>query len=309
MTTPPRDWFWIALLAPALWAVGNHIDKYLLDRDFRSKGIGPLLVFSSVIGLVAATAILFFRPGVLAIAPEHAALVVLNGALYVLSLVPYYLALRRDEASIVVPLFQTTAVFSYGFGLLILGERLTSAQLAAAALILGGSVLLTLELHKEQTRFKLDVFLLMMVASVINALNWLLFKYVAVREDFWRTSFWEYVGFLSVAVCALLFVKRVRRTFFDVLRENRPRTLGLVTLNEVVSLGAKTATNAASLTAPLALISTVHGFQPFFVLLYGVLLTVLAPGHVREDLTHVALFQKATAITLTVCGTWMLSAG
>lgn len=304
---PPRDWFLVALLAPALWAVGNHIDKYLLSNELRLRGIGPLLLFSSLVGLPAIVFIGVLRPGVLSIAPQNAALVVLNGILYVLSLVPYYYALQKDEASIVVPLFQTTAVFSYVFGLTVLGEKLSSPQILACLMIIAGSALLSIELHREQARFKKSVLLLMLLASLLNAVNWLLFKYVAIQEDFWTTSFWEYVGFLSVAVVSLVFVKSFRNDFVCVFRENRFRVLGLVGVNEFVSIGAKTATNVASLTAPLALISTVHGFQPFFVLCYGVFLTLVFPRHVSEDLTRAAILQKVTAVTLTIAGTWLLN--
>jgi uncharacterized membrane protein len=56
--------------------------------------------------------ILIVQPDVLRIAPLHAVIVMLNGMVYVLGLLPYLYALQRDEASIVVPLFQTSAVFS-----------------------------------------------------------------------------------------------------------------------------------------------------------------------------------------------------
>jgi uncharacterized membrane protein len=307
ITHAANTWFSIALLAPALWAIGNHIDKYLLDRELKSIGIGPLLLLSSLVGLPAMAVILAVHSDVFSISPRNGVLIVLNGILYVLSLIPYYYALQRDEASIVVPLFQTTAVFSYLFGLFVLDEKLTLLQIAACLLIVFGSALLTLEINRKKSRMKFDVFALMLAASFLNALNWLLFKYVAIHEDFWKTSFWEYVGFVLVALCALLFGKSLRSDFVDFLRMNRSRVLGLVGLNELVSIGAKTATNIASLAAPLALISTVHGLQPFFVLIYGVLLTLAAPHHFRENLTTVAIIQKIAAITLTVGGTLMLN--
>lgn len=308
MTTHAANtWFFIALLAPALWAIGNHIDKYLLDKELKAMGIGPLLLSSSLVGLPAMAIILSLRSDVLTISPGHGALIVLNGILYVLSLIPYYYALQRDEASIVVPLFQTTAVFSYVFGLIVLDERLTLFQIIACLLIVSGSALLTLEMKRKRSRFKFDVFALMLAASFLNALNWLLFKYVAIHEDFWKTSFWEYVGFVLVAVGALIFCESYRLNLLRVLREKRTRVFGLVGLNELVSICAKTATNIASLAAPLALISTVHGLQPFFVLCYGVLLTLAAPSHYREELTSHAIIQKLAAITMTISGTLMLN--
>lgn len=300
------NWLYIALLSPALWAIGNHIDKFLLDKRLREGGVGSLILFSSLIGLVPVPVILLIHPAVLNISPSHAGIVFLNGVLYVVSLLPYLHALHRDEASIVVPLFQTTAVFSYVFGLLVLGETLTTLQLFAAALIILGSIALSLELKPHGYRLKTDVLVLMLVASLLNALNWLLFKFVAVQEDFWVSSFWEYLGFIAFGLFAFVCIQPWRAEFLAVLKANRASVLGLVALNEGVSLAAKVTTNVASLTAPLALISTVHGLQPAFVLLYGVLLTLFVPSYGRENLGKRAIIQKVAAIALTIAGTYML---
>jgi uncharacterized membrane protein len=286
------DWLYIALLSPALWAAGNHIDKFLLAKRLRAGGVGSLILFSSLIGFVPVFLILFIHPAVLDISLRNAGIVILNGALYIASLLPYLHALHRDEASIVVPLFQTTAVFSYIFGLLVLGETLTLLQGLAAALIILGSLALSLEfqpkLEAQRLRIKTDVLLLMLLASLLNALNWLLFKFVAVQEDFWVSSFWEYIGFISFGVLAFLWVKPWRDEFFAVLKANSASVLSLAALNEGLSLTAKIATNIASLTAPLALISTVHGLQPAFVLGYGVLLTLFVPSYGKENLSKSA---------------------
>jgi uncharacterized membrane protein len=302
------NWIFIALLSPALWAIGNHIDKFLLERRMRTGGVGSLVLFSSLIGLIPLPVIFLVRPTVFDISLRNACLVMLNGVLYVLSLLPYLHALHRDDASIVVPLFQITAVFSYAAGLIFLDERLTGLQLFAAALIILGSIALSLEFRQHGYRLKADVLALMVLASLLNALNWLIFKFVAVQENFWVSSFWEYLGFIAFGLLAFICIKSWRHEFMAVLRANRRSTLGLVALNEGVSLAAKVATNIASLAAPLALISTLHGLQPVFVLMFGVLLTLLVPGYGREKLGKRVIAQKVTAIALTMTGTYLLGA-
>ena len=118
-------WILIALLAPACWALGNHIDKYLLGQRLDQRGIGSLMLFSALIGLPMMLLIVLIQPGVFQLSPLAGAIMMLNGMLYVIGLLPYFYALQHDEASIVVPLFQTTAVFSYLLGFVVLGEELT----------------------------------------------------------------------------------------------------------------------------------------------------------------------------------------
>src|SRR5262249_4261516 len=262
-------WISIALLAPALWALGNHIDKYLLGRRLDQRGVGSLMLFSALIGLPILPLILLFRPGVFLLSFLDAAILMLNGMLYVLGLLPYFYALQKDEASVVVPLFQTSAVFSYILGLLVLDEQLTGWQIGAALLIVVGSILITLEIEQRRSKFKAKLFALMLLASLLNALNWLLFKVVAVREDFWISSFWEYAGFALAGLLMLLFIKSYRHEFMAVLRQSKLNVLGLVAINENLSLAAKTAPNLASLLAPPALISTLPGLQALFVFLFG----------------------------------------
>jgi len=300
-------WILIALLAPACWALGNHIDKYLLGQRLDQRGIGSLMLFSALIGLPMMLLILLIGPGVFQLSPLDGAIMMLNGMLYVLGLLPYFYALQNDEASIVVPLFQTTAIFSYLLGLLVLGEELTVYQIGSALLIVIGSIMITLEIDQRRSKFKAKVFALMLLASLLNALNWLLFKVVAIREDFWVSSFWEYAGFTLAGVLMLLFIKSYRSEFVAVLRQSKLNVLGLVALNETLSLAAKTATNLASLLAPLALISTVHGLQPLFVFIYGVLLTLYLPRYGSERLNAGIIFQKVAAITLMVIGTSLLT--
>ena len=197
-------WLLIALLAPTLWAVTNHIDKYLLNQQLDQRGIGALLTASALIGLPCMLAIVLLRPGVLHISLFHSLMMVANGVLYIVGLLPYLYALQRDETSIIVPLFQTTAIFSYLLGLIFLDEQLSIRQLAAVLLLVGGAVIISLERKWQLVQFKADVFWLMLLAALLNALNWFVFKYVAIQDDFWATSFWEYAGFLLTALFILM---------------------------------------------------------------------------------------------------------
>lgn len=44
-------WIAVAFVAPVLWAVSTHIDKYPVDRYFSTTDVGPLLVFTGIINL------------------------------------------------------------------------------------------------------------------------------------------------------------------------------------------------------------------------------------------------------------------
>jgi hypothetical protein len=51
----------------------------------------------------------------------------------------------------------------------------------------------------------------------------------------------------------------------------------------------------------------VHGLQPLFVFIFGVLLTLYLPRYGSERLNARIIFQKVAAITLMVIGTSLLT--
>jgi len=301
------NWFIIALIAPFLWAITNHIDKHLINKYFRKGGVGSIIIFSSLIGIFVLPFILIIHPAVFTIKPILALLIIINGSIYVLSLLPYLYALAEDEASIVVPLFQTIPVFSYVLAFFVLGERLTGIQIIASLLIILGAMVLSLDLNQKKIKFKKKVFWLMFLASFSVALNGLIFKYVAIQEDFWTTSFWEYIGFAILSIILLVFIKSYRDQFLLVIRNNRRVVLGWNTINEVLNIIAKIAMNFATLLAPLALVWVVNGFQPFFVLIFGIIITLFFPYFGKEILVKKYLIQKVIAIAIMFVGVYMLN--
>jgi hypothetical protein len=58
------EWFYIALAAPALWSAVNYIDKYLVEKYFKGGGIGALLIFSSLVGIIVIPFIPLFERGI-----------------------------------------------------------------------------------------------------------------------------------------------------------------------------------------------------------------------------------------------------
>jgi len=299
------NWFFIALIAPALWAITNHIDKHLINKYFKGGGVGVLLIFSSLIGILVLPFILIIQPDVFSIKPLFAFLITLNGFLYILGLLPYYYALKEDETSIVVPLFQTIPVFSYILAFVVLGEVLTIIQVFASLAIIVGAVLLSLDLDKKKLKQK--VFWLMLLASFSTALNGLIFKFVAIKEDFWTTGFWEYIGFVILSVILLIFIGSYRKQFLSVIKLNRVPVLSLNTINEILNIIAKIVMNFATLLAPLALVWVVNGFQPFFVLIFGVIITLFFPYFGKELLVKKHLIQKIVAISIMFVGMYILN--
>jgi len=71
---------------------------------------------------------------------------VLSGALGVACLILYFKALQDNEASVVVPYYQTIPIFGFILGYFILGEVLNASQIVACGLVIIGTIILSLDL-------------------------------------------------------------------------------------------------------------------------------------------------------------------
>lgn len=302
------NWFLIGLIPPSLWSITNHLDKYLISKYFKGGGVGALMVFSSLIGLLLLPVILIFNPNVFSISILNATLIAFNGFFYVLAVLPYFYALERDEASIAVPLFQMIPVISYVLAYFILGEILTPKQIIAGVLVVAGAIGITLEVNKGKIiRIKKAVLGFMFLSSLLFAINFSFFKFFALKETFWTTAFWEYVGFALFAFILMVFVKSYRQQFLEVMRRNKLPVIALNGLNELLNIAAKISFNFASLLAPVTLVWVVNGTQPFFVFLYGVIITLFLPKLGKESLVKEHLIQKIISIAVMGVGTYLIN--
>jgi drug/metabolite transporter (DMT)-like permease len=300
-------WFFAALLAPFFFAITNHIDKYLLTHYSAEYGVGGLILVSSLFGLLVLPILLILNPMILAVTTLQAGVMVLSGMLAILGMLVHLYALKIDEASIVVPLFQTIPVYVFILGYCVLGETLSGMQILGSLLIISGGVGISLNIDTKIPRLKRSVFLLMMLSSFIFALNGLIFKIIAVETDYWTTTFWEFVGNALIGVILLGAVPQYRVEFYKLINESSRPVLGINFLNEVLNTLGFFCLRFASLLAPLALVWSVSGTQPFFVLALGVFLTLFFPRFGEESLLRRHLVQKSLGILVIVLGGILLN--
>ena len=305
-------WFLFTIISPVLNAAVNYIDKYLIEKVVQGRGIGSLIIFSALMGLPVALLILVFNPHVFGISLNHALLIMLNGTFYVAWVLPYLYALEKDDASVVVPLFQLSSVFTFILSFIFLGELLTEKQMFGCLLIMCGALGISIERdlsRKNGSRFRLksSVLGLVTVSCIFIAVSSVIFKYVALEESFWITSFWENIGiFLSSLI--LFGVASYRKQFLNVFKRDTTRVLSLNFVNEALISIARLSLNYATLLVPIALVAFVDwGFQPFFVLAFGILLSLFFPKYVNEKIDARSIFQKLLSILIMFFGTYLIS--
>jgi drug/metabolite transporter (DMT)-like permease len=297
------NWFFIALITPIFHAIANHVDKHVISSYFKGVSVGSLVIFSSIFALIILPFIYFFDPSIFSISFPVIIALILNGALGLGYVIFYLYALFDEEASIVAPFFQLIPVFGFVLGYLFLKEVLTTQQILAAGTIVIGAFILSLDLNNKM-RLKKKLILLMLSSSLLFAINNVIFKYFA---GFSISLFWTMVGQVVLGIILYIFIKSYRVSFNEVIKENSKKVLGLNILNGFIILIGDLASFYALLLAPVALVFAVSGFQPLFVFIFGLVITLFFPKFGKESLEKKILMQKIIGILIIIGGSLYLN--
>ena len=295
------SWLFFAFCGPVLWAVSTHLDKYLVEQYFKQSDVAVLLVFTAFIGLVTLPFIAYFEPGLTGPGAVSVALIMLSGVLYMGAMLFYLRALQSEEASVVAPFFQAVPLFGYALAYFVLGETLSLRQMAGGALIVVGTLIVSVRLGGRLRGFKLRLALLMLACGFAAALSGLIFKIFAIEVEFWITTFWMFVG-EAIFGAALLAIGSYRRQLAAVLRANTAALLSINASNELINLGGGLGNRYALMLAPLSLVQAIGSTTTLFVFGIGVALSVFFPKLSRETLAPRDLAQKGAAALLVAAG-------
>ncbi|PJC23582.1 hypothetical protein CO058_02750 [candidate division WWE3 bacterium CG_4_9_14_0_2_um_filter_35_11] len=303
------NWIIYAIIPAFLWAIVNHIDKYLIEKYYKGIRVGSLVIFSSLIGLPVSILIYLFNQSVFEIPIQQILLIVFAGISYIIGVVFYLYALSKDEASTIVPNMMLVpsigAILSYFF----LGESLSHLQVFAIFLVIFGALLISSDLKDLRfPKLKPDVFLLMVCFAFFMSLNAIIFKYAMIVEyDFWVIAFWEHIGFLALGIFCLAFINTYRVQFWNLVKKNSFGIISLNTLNESITISGNLIFHYAIFLAPVAIVeSLTEGVQPVFVLAIAIFLTLFFPKLGKEELTKKILIQKFFAIIIMFIGIHLL---
>jgi uncharacterized membrane protein len=297
-------WILIAIIPPILWAAINHADKYSIERFMKGRDPGSLIITTGGSGFLMFLILSLCAPQSVATIGE-ASLMIFAGFLLALSYVPYMYALGEDEASNVAPLFQLITPLVFILAFIFLGETIKPIHAFSGSLIIIGALLLSIRF--ETAKFKWRSFLLMMLTALMIAANVVIFKATALQTSFWDAVRYDLVGVALAGLALFVGVTHYRRDLYATIREHGVIVLWFNAVIEITNIGARIINGFASLLVPATLVQFVNGFQPVFIVLFGVLLSVWFPSWGSEALDTKSLIRKGGAVSLMALGLILLA--
>lgn len=290
-------WLLVALLSPALSALGTYTDKYLLVHHEHTGGIGSVLIFSSLFGALVLPIALIAEANIVQVSLPVVSLLIFNGMLWVGTLAAYLYAIKDSDVVSVGPVLQTAPVFAFILAYITLGESLNTAEFFGSAMIILSALLLSIEIEEDaRVRFKTRSLLLAGLSAFLFAVSGTIFKFVAIEHGYWAVQFWEFVGISFSGILLFVCVRSYRKGFLAVIQNGRFDVIALNFTTETLMVGADLLLNFAILLAPIAIVYSVSAFQPAFLLSYALIGSLIIPS-----LMHKLSFFRKHLLIKSVC--------
>lgn len=293
----------LAVFSSFLWAITNHIDKFMITGiDETKNGIKILLVFSTLVaGIVLTPLWLILSTFNIGINFVSLISVLVASIFYIAATTFYFKAIEENDASIVVVMFQLIPVFSYILALILFNETLNVYQIIGSIIILFSAIIISFDFNEKNKGRKFKALVLMTMSSLFYSIYYIFFDIAIRNSSYYSCAFWYQISLLLIGI-ALLCIKAFRIPFMNAIKKNGKRYLILNTTNEALNLSANLLVNFANLMIPVALVNVLNGFQGSFVFILGVLGTIFFPRYIKEDLRKNTLIQKIICIVLSIVG-------
>lgn len=296
----------LTVLASFLWAITNHIDKFLISGiDEAGKSIKTLMLFSTLVAgviLLPMWLVAGVLQGDVLSSPFSLVMMLLSSITSCAAIYFYFRALDSNDTSVVVIMFQMIPVFTYILALIFFQEVLTIPQLTGAAIIMLSAILISWNFDKgESDKNRVKALFWMLLSSLCYAGYYILFN-AATRESSYATcAFYYQIGLILIGV-VLICRRSYRNPFVAAVKNNGKKYISLNVSNETLNLLAVFLVNYAATMIPVALADILNGFQGAFVFILGVLGTKLLPKYFKEDLSRKMVLQKIACIILSIVG-------
>lgn len=283
-----------ALAEPVVHAWSNIIDSNFSNHVFPKLSI--LILFGMLFNLIFLPVVfLISRPNFLS--PEMAGLVFCIALIETLYLFPYYWSLQTTDTSVVASLFSLGEAAIPVLAFVFLNERLAPLQYFGFAIIILSAIMLTLD--PKKLRFNASFFF-MLTASLILAIEAILYKYIYLHGVSWGSAVFYGTFFQIVIILPIAFYTGIKP-----VREGMSRIKhagSLFVMNEFLGSSGNLAGSFALSVLPASIAKGLGASQPAFVLGYAYLFRKKHGSFFKEGIKKSEATRKLIFFALTLVG-------
>lgn len=282
----------MAVIAYLMFAINAVIDKFLLH-----KSIPEPATYAFYIGLLSNLAIFLAPWGFTLPGAGIIAIALLSGGAFLAALVLFFHALKRQDASVVLPTIGgIVPIISLVIGYLIVGERLNGQQYLALTLLVAGTFLIG---ESGQRTGRWLVF--SALSALLFAVSFDLAKVVYNSEPFISGLIWTRFGLLLGALVIFLFPTARARILHTTAKVERPSG-ALFLVGQGLAAGAGAMQNFAVSLGQVTLVNALQGTQFAFLFILTWVLSARFPAVLKENFSRRAVTRKLAATASIMAG-------
>jgi len=293
------SWVILSILAALCWSVVNMVDKYVVTKWFKQPLVPVIML--GIIGLLASF-LVYLTSGFTFLSYSKMTLALLTGIFYVLMSVFYFKALKIEEVSRIIPLFYLSPLFILFLAAIFLGEVFTLPKYLGIVLLVIGAILIS-----SKNRLKLNFsksFGWMMLSVISSSISSLLTKYLLDFADYWTIFAYTRIGAaIGIIPIAYIYLPELINT----VRKHGKKVVAVMSANEILNLFAVLFIIIATSIGYVTLVHALSAIQPFFVLLFVVILSIFYPSILKEEIGKSVILLKLLAIALMFIGAVLIT--
>jgi drug/metabolite transporter (DMT)-like permease len=294
------NWLIFALMAPIFWAATNVIDKFLMDKILKKIYFLPMWIGIFSIPTFAFV-FLFFRP---TFDFPYSIISIFIGVLYTLSYFVYAKVLMDEEVSRSISLAFVYPMIVVILAIIFLREVFSVEKYLGIFLLIISGLLVSYKKEGKKLVLIKSLKLIIMLILFWSSVQ-IVEKFVVGKVGNWSIYFWINVG-VSLSIVPALLMKKIRAGFVNSFKETGRRGISAILMAQFFAVCSSASYYTAISLGPVSVVSSIGSLQPFFVLIYSVLLTVFVPKFLKEDLNKYNIFMKTTAVVFVLIGGWLL---
>ena len=293
------NWIFLSLLAPLFWASSNFVDKYILGKY--TKGIFDFVFFSTITSwLFFAVIFLFIGTPELSV---YSLIPIATGMILIYSYGFYGKALEQGDTSSLVILFKLIPVVTVILAFAFLGQTLSSNELVGFVIVLAGATIISFEKTKG---IFIKGFGMILIAILMWSVMTLFIDYGLTKMSFWDYFMLDNFG-SALAGLTMFIIPSIRRQVIEGIKTAQLGKYIWFSWNNVLDFFGQMSIKKALAIAPSAgLVTVVMQVQSFYAIIIGVLLTLLIPNIIKEDISTNTLVKKIVGAVIMFLGVYIL---
>jgi len=296
----------IVVVAQFLNAIVALVDKYIVS----TRRVPDPLYYAFLVSILSTLSIFVFLFSFINIPfPELSipsiqnielptiavsAISLISGAAFFFALWGLFSALRRTDASDVIPVVgSVSALFALPLGFYIFGTRPSPTFLVGILLLILGSLVLS------HYRFKKGVLFMAVISGLFFSLHLISLKLLFEFTNFDSAFFWSRMG---IVVAALIFFIPRWNYCRDIYARTSKGSNVLIVGNKIIAGIASFLIIKAIALSDVALVQALGGLQFVFLLIISITIGKLLPPECGENQKGQYKIQKTIAISMLVIG-------